>query len=86
MQKQETMLEFEPRPPESDFVTSTEALSTRLSGPCHRLSNNRFCLYNKHYFGVRAIEITPKKKSVKKSLEKSKIILEEKRKNGQKFA
>ena len=28
---------FEFRPPESDSVNSTVALTTRLSGPCHRL-------------------------------------------------
>ena len=42
---------FKPCPPESDSITSTEVLTTRLSGPCHRLSS-------KLYFGVRAIEIT----------------------------
>ena len=70
--------DFEPRHPESNSVTSTEVLTR---GPYHRLSDNQFCLNNKLDFGVRAIEIAQKlKKCAKKSLEKSKIILEEKRK------
>ena len=45
--------------------------------------NQRF-ISNKLYFGVRAIEITKmKNESVKKSVEKSKNVLEEKRKNAQ---
>ena len=84
VQKHQTTEGFESRPPESSSFTSTEALTTRLSGTCHRTSN-RFSLNNKLYFGVRATEITKKikKKCKKKSLEKSKIILEKQRKNSQ---
>ena len=55
VQKAQTKVGFEPRP-ESDSFTSTEALTTRLSEPCHRISKNRFCLNNKLYFGVRALK------------------------------
>ena len=81
-QKLQTRDWFDPRPSESDSVTSTEALTTWPLQPYYQLSINRSYL-NKCYFGVRAIEINQKsKKSLKKSIVKTQIILEEKQ-NGQ---
>ena len=60
---------------------STEAVTTRLSGPRQFLSCNQFYFSNKLYFGEGAIRsLIIKKTSLKKSLEKSKKVLEQKRK------
>ena len=60
-QKLQTRDWFDPRPSESDSVTSTEALTTWPLQPYYQLSINRSYL-NKFYFGVRAIEINQKSK------------------------
>ena len=82
VQNHQPKVGFEPRPPGSESRTSTNVLTTRLSGPCH-LSNNLFCLNNKLYFGLRAIETTQKSRSAWKNHLRSQKYLEEKRKTVQ---
>ena len=66
------------------FLHLDIALPTRLSGPYHRFSNNRFLFEQQTFFRSESNwNHFKKEKCVKKSLEKSKIILEEKRKNAQ---
>ena len=63
------------------YAHHNHMLSALCYFPIILLSCNRLYISNKLYFGVRAIDITQKSKneSVKKSLKKSKYVLEEKR-------
>ena len=82
VQKHQTKVGFDPRPPESASVTSTEVLNTRISGLCQRLSQQSVLFEQQNLFRSESYCNHSKfKKCVKKSLEKSKIIPEEKRKN-----
>ena len=79
VRKQQPTVRFKTRPLVSDSFTSTEVLSTRLQVH-HRVSINRFCLNNKLFRSKINCRHSRIKKCVKKSLEKSAIIIEEKRK------
>ena len=83
VQKQHTKVGFKHWPPESDAVSSTKAFTTRLSGPCHRISQNWFFEQALFRSEVTWNRSKVKKRCGKKSLEKSKVILEEKRTSGQ---
>ena len=56
VQKHQPSVGFEPRPNESDSVTSMEVLTNRLSVTCHRVSNNWFChRVSNNWYGKQTI-------------------------------